>query len=190
MVVSDRVKGHGEPGFGLRFSRGGGSPLSGAGAYLRHAVMAGVMKPCGHDQRELTQICRPHRWWVMPVFELPAGRDPIYAASGGSGCRRHAARNRRVSQPSGGGDAADVATAASADTSFDRGNLGVTERGRQLHRRPAQQPGALLADPATRDVTVGLAVARLNPAHEHTVERSRSRPRRRSRRRTRRRARG
>ena len=47
---------------------------SGAGAYLRHAVVAGDMKPCGHDQRELTQICRPHR--VVGHADTRAARWP------------------------------------------------------------------------------------------------------------------
>ena len=119
------------------------------------------MKPFGHDQRELTHVARPHEWWVMPLLELPGGRGPISYRVG-------EAAELAVAQPvedqgeevSGGGDAADVATSAGSDTGFDRGDLGVAYgAGDRFDSGPAQQARALFGDPATGDVTVGLAVA-------------------------------
>jgi hypothetical protein len=95
------------------------------------------------------------------VPELPAGRGPI-------SCGLGEAADLAVAQPvvdqrqqlSGGGDTADVAAPAGADTCFDRGDLGVAYRpGDCFHGRPAQQPGALFGDPAAVGVAVGLAVA-------------------------------
>ena len=63
-------------------------------------------------------------------------------------------------QLAGGGDAADVATPAGADTGFDRGDLGVAySAGDRFDSGPAQQARALFGDPAAGDVAVGLAVA-------------------------------
>jgi hypothetical protein len=61
VMVSVRVMGHGEPGFGPRVDEVAAARCSGAWAYLRHAAAAGDMKPCGHDHRELTHLARPHR---------------------------------------------------------------------------------------------------------------------------------
>ena len=62
VVVSDRVKGHGQPGFGPRVSRGGGSPLVGCLGIPSSRPRWGDMKPYGHDHRELTHLRRPHQW--------------------------------------------------------------------------------------------------------------------------------
>ena len=71
-------------------SRGGGSPCSGAGAYLRHAAATGDMKPCGHDHRELTHLTRPHR----SVGHADTASRPMAVA------RSHAASVRqRISPP-------------------------------------------------------------------------------------------
>ena len=192
-MVSDRVKGHGEPGFGPRSVEVVAARCSGAWAYLRHAAAAGDMKPCGHDHRELTHLdsttpgggsCR--------YCELPDGRGPISRRVTGE------AADLAVAQPvvderqqlAGGGDAADVATPSGTDASFDRGDLRVADRtGDRFDGSPAQQPGALLGDPAAGDVAVGLAVARSQPGPRTQPPwvgepASRRRSRRRTRRRT------
>ena len=81
VVVSDRVKGHGEPGFGPRAVEVVAARCSGAWAYLRHAAAAGDMKPCGHDHRELTHGARPHQL----VGHADAASRPVAVA------RSHAA---------------------------------------------------------------------------------------------------
>jgi hypothetical protein len=68
-------------------------------------------------------------------------------------------------QLAGGGDDADVASAAGRDAVADLPQAGVRRDAlHSLDRGPADQAGALLGDPATVHGRVGLAVGGVNPA--------------------------
>ena len=164
-----RREGHGEPGFGPRSHEVVAARLSGAGAYLRHARDGGDMKPCGHDHGNSLMVLDHTLGWVMPI--LRAARWPWPDLM-----RRGETADLTVAQPvvderqqvAGGGDAADVATPPATDACFDRSDLRVTHRPRDcFHRRPTQQPRALLGDPAALDVLSDSRWRGVSPAHEH-----------------------
>ena len=81
-VFSDRVKGHGQPGFVPRSWRLG-SPHVGCRVHTFVTPRSGViMKPCGHDRGELNHVSRPHQEAVgHAVPELRRGRARHHAAS-------------------------------------------------------------------------------------------------------------
>ena len=78
VVLSVVAGGHGGPASRPRAEEVVAARLSGAWAYLRHAVAAGDMKPCGHDHRELTHVGdRTLGGGSCRFCGLPGGRGPI-----------------------------------------------------------------------------------------------------------------
>jgi hypothetical protein len=84
------AKGHGEAGFGPRISRGGAARCRVPG-HTFVTPQTGDMKPCGHDQRELTHLTRPH---LVVVGHADTASCPLAVA------RSHAAAVRQRISPS------------------------------------------------------------------------------------------
>jgi hypothetical protein len=82
VVVLSVVGGHGGLASVPRADEAVAARVSGAWAYLRHAIAVGDMKPCGHDHRELTHVGDRTLSGSCRFCELPDGRGPI---SGGGG---------------------------------------------------------------------------------------------------------
>jgi len=141
VVFSASVDGHGRLASGPRADEVAAARVSGAWAYLRHAVAAGDMKPCGHDRRELTHVGDRTGGGSCRFCELPGGRGPISCGVGEAADLAVAqAVVDESQQVAGGGDAADVATTAGADPGFHRGDLRITRSsGDGLDGGPAQQ---------------------------------------------------
>ena len=87
---------HGRLASGPRADEVVAARWSGAWAYLRHAAVAGDMKPCGHDHRELTHVGDRTAWWVMPIMRAARWPWPdLTPPRRGSGSHRRAGRRRR-----------------------------------------------------------------------------------------------
>lgn len=134
--------------------------MSGAGAYLRHARVGVIMKPCGHDRGELNSLSRAHRRvgqadmraasWPCPTSRCVSGSEATDLAVAQAVVDEREEMTRR-------GDASDIAAPPRPDTRFDRSDLWVAHGDRDgFDRGPAQRPGALLGDVPALGVGVGL----------------------------------
>ena len=162
VVFSALVDGHGRLASGPRADEVVAAHVSGAWAYLRHAAVAGDMKPCGHDRRELTHVGDRTGGGSCRFFELPGGRGPI---SCGVGEAADLAVAQAVvdegQQVAGGGDTRPMLRPRRAPmrafTEAICGSRAAPETASTAAQRNSREP--CLGDPAAVDVGVGLAVA-------------------------------